>query len=402
MARGFFEALRERFEERERFIVVQLFGDALSATSCSVSWQRKRIAFERHAEAAGGWNDTKERAVALRRLAARCGKISRSHVLVAADPAFATTIHSAVSLIREKPQEPIDETELDTMVGHALWKLFDRARSRAARKMGVGDIDVLLSDARVKRIRLDGHRVSNPIGFSAKTVEFQIAELLSVREFMAELRSAFAKAKSIAVAENGVLHAEATAHAHKTDTFLLANVFPDRTDLFFREGAALAFIDSFAWGARRLEQAVGEHFTLSARTAEELLRRALAGEASPVFLRKFERLILGELQLFANGLGRQLADIGAKNVFVNAFGMFPKIVETPSFGRRVSRTAAIRILTPEILLRELGFTFSSSSGSFFPYPFSALAALFSFHFLPRHDKIVETAVARHARWLGGA
>lgn len=402
MVRGLIQALRERFEERERFLIVELFDHAFSVSACAVCWPRKRITFERHAEAAGGWQDIAGRGAALRRIAARFGAMSRYHVLVAADPALATTIHSAVSLIREKPQEPIDETEFDTMVGHALWKLFDRARGRAARKMGAGDVDVLLSDARVKRIRLDGHRVSNPIGFCAKAAEFQISELLSVRELTTELRSVFAKAKSIAVAENGVLHAETAARMHGADTFLLANVFPERTDLFFREGAALAFLDSFAWGAARLGRAVGEHFTLSAGTAEELFRRALAGDASPLFLRKFERLIVGELQLFANGLGRQLADVGAKTVYVNPFGVIPSLVETPAFGRRVSRAASLRILHGESLLRELGFTAVSPPRVRLTHPFSTLAVLFGFHFLPRHDTIVETAVARHARWLGGA
>ena len=244
--------------------------------------------------------------------------------------------------------------------------------------------------------------MANPIGFSAKAVEFQISELLSVREVMGEFRLLFASAARIEVAENGVLHAETAAHAHRADTFLLANVFPERTDLFFREGAALSFLDSFPWGAARLSRAVAEQFVVPDEVAEELLRIALAGETSPSFFRKFERLLMGELQLFANGLSRHLVDLGAKAVLVHPFGMLPSSIETPAFGRRISRTASVRLLTADMLLGALGFSFEGSAREAFPQPFSTLAAIFGFHFLPRHDKIVETTVARHARWLGGA
>jgi cell division protein FtsA len=81
-----------------------------------------------------------------------------------------TTVHYE----RAKPDSKIDLTELKNIVHKVQWKAFDQVRQQLAWETGHSEIDVKLVNAAIVDVRIDGYRVTNPVGFQGKDVTIGI------------------------------------------------------------------------------------------------------------------------------------------------------------------------------------------------------------------------------------
>ena len=81
-----------------------------------------------------------------------------------------TTVHYE----RAKPNTKIDLTELKNIVHKVQWKAFDQVRQQLAWETGHAEIDVKLVNAAIVDVRIDGYRVTNPVGFQGKDVTIGI------------------------------------------------------------------------------------------------------------------------------------------------------------------------------------------------------------------------------------
>lgn len=81
---------------------------------------------------------------------------------------------STTSYIRRDPSSKIDLAELKNIVHKMQWKAFDIVRSQLAHETGYSEIDVKLVNAAIVDVRIDGYKVTNPIGFQGKEVTLSI------------------------------------------------------------------------------------------------------------------------------------------------------------------------------------------------------------------------------------
>jgi cell division protein FtsA len=71
---------------------------------------------------------------------------------------------------RLKPQAKIDLAELKNIVHKVQWKAFDQVRQQLAWETGRSEVDVKLVNAAIVDVKIDGYRVTNPLGFQGKDV----------------------------------------------------------------------------------------------------------------------------------------------------------------------------------------------------------------------------------------
>lgn len=81
-----------------------------------------------------------------------------------------TTVHYE----RLKPKTRIDLNELKNIVNKVQWKAFDQARKQLAWETGHEAVDVKLVNASIVDVKIDGYRVTNPLGFQGKDVSIGI------------------------------------------------------------------------------------------------------------------------------------------------------------------------------------------------------------------------------------
>lgn len=71
---------------------------------------------------------------------------------------------------RLRPQTKIDLAELRNIVQKVQWKAFDQVRKQLAWETGRSEVDVKLVNAAIVDVKIDGYRVTNPLGFQGKDV----------------------------------------------------------------------------------------------------------------------------------------------------------------------------------------------------------------------------------------
>ena len=76
--------------------------------------------------------------------------------------------------IRNDANSKIDLAELKNIVHKIQWKAFDQVRSQLAEETGYNEIDVKLVNAAIVDTRIDGYRVTNPLGFQGKEVTLSV------------------------------------------------------------------------------------------------------------------------------------------------------------------------------------------------------------------------------------
>lgn len=78
------------------------------------------------------------------------------------------------TFVRKEPDTKIDIGELKNIIHKVQWKSFEDTRSQIAYETGFNEIDVKLVNAAIVDVRIDGYRVTNPIGFQGKEVQISI------------------------------------------------------------------------------------------------------------------------------------------------------------------------------------------------------------------------------------
>jgi len=230
------------------------------------------------------------------------GKLNKHKIILSLDSSFTTTIYAAVSLVRSHPKETIDEADIDNLISQAIWRFFDRHRLKVAQKMNIEDVDVLLSDVRIRGIKLDGHKIVNPIGFKAKSVEIFFSQTFIVRELMRGFRDLLPKENIVLITETGTAISHVVSRVLEKDELFVANLFPNQTAVFAVAGNKLAHVDNFGWGENDLMHLLSRYLRVDNEIARMIIGHYSDNNASENFLRRFENILVKELQIFANGL----------------------------------------------------------------------------------------------------
>ncbi len=391
------DKFRSFFKRRERFLVVEIIGKLVRMSSFLVDFSDKNIQFLKTEKISLDHSKSGAPLTELKALGKIFGKLSRYRVILSLGSKLATTIHSSVTLMRDKPKEPIDDSDLDNRIAQGIWKLFDRERGRAAAKMEVHDLEVMLTDIRVKRVKLDGHRVVNPVGFKAKTVEINFSQTFSTRRFIEDIRRFIPASHICLMAEGGTMASDMLARGGASH-FIFAALSDIDSDLFFSSGSGVGWIRTVPWGRKSLLLALEEAFAVSEEVAEKILGLYLIRQASPAVLRRIERLLSDACTPFAESLREAISEYEANEIYLFSFFSLPELMFlVPVVKRLLKERVRVLPVGEEFLNDQLGFAISSvPRGS--ATLLHAVSGILEFYFLPHDDKMNRIA-KRHARWL---
>jgi len=324
-------------------------------------------------------------------------KLPSYKIILNLDSRLATTIYSSVSLIRQKPSEVIDEPDIDNLISQAIWRFFDRQRDKVAKKMEIDDIDVLLSDVRIRGIKIDGHKIINPIGFKAKSIEFYFSQTFIVRDFIRGLREILPVDKLVFMTEAGTVLAHAALNILKPDHLFIANLFPGQTVVYTASPGKLKYLDRYNWGQNNLISHLKNHLQIEPETAKAVIDVYNQNKASPMFLRRLENILIKELQIFFNGL-ESVVDRGQTKVYLNSYFNLPTTAFSQRCQARLNKSLKISLLSTDLIVEKFGFEVNFNKSVKVKNLLTILAILSEVSFLPQDDKLSHL-VKRRVRWL---
>lgn len=273
----------------------------------------------------------------LRELINRLSRFPQARIIVGFHAGLFVTRESVVTLRRAEPRTIIDEAELENLISSGLWKVFSRSQADIAQKIATPESSVVMLNAFIEQVRVDGHRVVSPVGFPAHTVELTIrygATSRIVREFLAPLLSG---EQEIYVVEIGVSELSRLTEYEKSCQ-MLVRVSETRTYVYASSEDGLGHVDTINWGRFSLIHAVMDTFMIAQEQAVALLSRMERGLTSDLMRKKVEGLLAQEVAVLLKGIEAHTERIGASQVYVSAPFSIPSVLFRQS-GRGRADTA---------------------------------------------------------------
>jgi cell division protein FtsA len=108
------------------------------------------------------------------RLASREANISPSQMVMGIAGEFVKGSTSIISYRREEHDAKINLSELRNIVHKLQWRAFAEVRKKLSEETGYPEIDIKLVNTAVVDVRIDGYKVTNPLGFQGKEVKMSI------------------------------------------------------------------------------------------------------------------------------------------------------------------------------------------------------------------------------------
>lgn len=385
------------FLKGDKYVVIEILNHYIQVTVLRTDFKHKEITitrtFYKELEEFNPVRALKE----VKKILKKIPSLKNHRIILSLDSLFSTTMYSSVSLVRTNPKEVIDEADLDNLISQSIWRFFDKHRFKVAQKMNVDEVDVLLTDVRIRDIRIDSHRVVNPIGFKAKAVEIFFSQTFITREFLRELREFLPRENIELMIEGGTALAHVLSHARGSSDFYVANIFPTHTAVFAADNQRFGHQDSFEWGGNDLKKYLSRYLHLDSEAADAAIRAYSSDNASGSFLRKFETMLVQELNVFANGV-ESLVDSGPTEVYVNSFFNMPPVIYTSRFQSRFQKPVKLLSLSTNFITEKLGYKIQYKTSAEVKNPLMLTGAILELTLLPQNDTMSHLA-NRRVRWL---
>ena len=210
------------------------------------------------------------------------------------DSKSAVTVFKSVRIARSNPREELTPVDLENLLAQALWRSFDQLRNDAAARLRVNEVDLLLTDARVVGIRIDGHQVLSPEGFTGREIELQLCLTIVRRDKL--------PGNGGMVFEEGSVRAYLTAAKAKEIEIIYVDSGDDITTVFGVAPGLTSYIGEFKWGRNDLVKAFAAGFGTAAEVGNALYLQYAAHEISPRVRKRFDEIFRSSFGTFVNGL----------------------------------------------------------------------------------------------------
>jgi hypothetical protein len=315
-------------------------------------------------------------------------------VIVAADPSLAYTTVVPVSVERES-DEPLTAVELENLLSQAVGRIFNQCRDAASRELGVDDLDTVLVMSRVLDFKVDGHRVVNPVGFRAATVEAIFDLTLTTRAVFMRVRSLIGARRSFFFTEIGRAELVSLRAVQEPPVHLVVVGIPHSTLLTLRQAAVGYSIHRarLAWRSDTLRSRIADEWSVPAATAAELYTAYRRGDFSPRAARAMAAVLRPALTAF-------FADLAAHH----ARGLVYLTTPVPLPLALPFRRGSCTVSEPPLdrILAHAGFTLRQPVRGVAPDElFRKLAPFLEFYY-DKSDSEINRWLRRHLHWLGAS
>jgi len=180
---------------------------------------------------------------------------------------------TTVQYERLKPKTKINLGELKNILHKVQWKAFERVRKQLAWETGYEEIDVKLINAAIVDVKIDGYRITNPLGFQGKDVTISIfngyAPLLHLGALQTIAQELDLDLLSIAAEPYAVARSLGIETAEEFEAIFI-DVGGGTTDIAVVRKGGIEGTKTFALGGRAFTKRLADILGVSFQKAEKI------------------------------------------------------------------------------------------------------------------------------------
>lgn len=182
-----------------------------------------------------------------------------------------TTI--TVQYVRKNAERKIDEKELREMMRRVQEQAYARAKSQIDLESGKPHLDIKLVNAAVVDVTIDGHMVTNPIGFTGRVIDISIYNAFAPMMYLGALESVAdhlgLQVMGIAAEPYAVARSISQDRAHDFSAICI-DIGGGTTDIAVIRAGGLEGTSIFSIGGRAFTKRIAREFAIPFEKAEEL------------------------------------------------------------------------------------------------------------------------------------
>lgn len=258
---------------------------------------------------------TCEKAIAQAEEMARVKNVEQAIIGIAGELVKGTT--TTVHYERAKPEIRIDMPELKNIVQKVQWKAFDRIRQQLAWETGHSEIDVKLINAAIVDVKIDGYRVTNPVGFQGRDVSIGVFNAYAPMVHLGALQSIadelgldllsiaaepYAVARSMGIEDNPDFGA------------IFVDIGGGTTDIALVRNGGLEGTVMFALGGRAFTKRLSNDLNVPFEEAERLKLQYSANQLASDMAAKIERSLEPDCDVWISGVELALENFSSADL----------------------------------------------------------------------------------------
>jgi cell division protein FtsA len=179
---------------------------------------------------------------------------------------------NTTSYIRRDANTKIDLSEMKNIVHKIQWRAFDTVRSQLAHETGYNEIDVKLVNAAIVDTRIDGYKVTNPIGFQGKEVTLSIFNAFAPLVHFGALQTIAAEIDRELLAIAAEPYALTRCISSDDNNFgaIFIDVGAGTTDIAIVRDGSVEGTKMFTLGGKMFSKRLAQSLNISFREAEDI------------------------------------------------------------------------------------------------------------------------------------
>ena len=213
---------------------------------------------------------------------------------------------ASIKYRRADASKPITDLEMENIIKQVQQKAGERARREVALETNNKDVEVRLINSALVSLRIDGYKVSNPIGFKGKEVVVQIytafAPLVHISAIERVCDELELDLVTVAVEPFAVCRACLGDDVESNFSGIVMDIGGGTTDIAVVDDGGVEGTKMFSLGGRSFTHQVAQRLGLSFEDDEKLKLLADSPKMKPEIHKKYEAAIARNLEVWQSGV----------------------------------------------------------------------------------------------------
>lgn len=213
---------------------------------------------------------------------------------------------ASIKYRRADASRPITDAEMEKIIKQVQQKAGERARREVALETNNKDVEVRLINSALVSLRIDGYKVSNPIGFKGKEVVVQIytafAPLVHISAIERVCDELELDLVTVAVEPFAVCRACLGDDVESNFSGVVIDIGGGTTDVAVVDDGGVEGTKMFSIGGRSFTHQISQRLGLSLEDAEKLKLLSDSPKMKPEVRKKFDEAIERNLDVWQSGV----------------------------------------------------------------------------------------------------
>lgn len=291
---------------------------------------------------------------------------------------------ASIKYRRADASKPITDAEMENIIKQVQQRAGERARREVAIETNNKDVEVRLINSALVSLRIDGYKVSNPIGFKGKEVVVQIytafAPLVHISAIERVCDELQLDLVTVAVEPFAVCRACLGDDVESNFSGIVMDIGGGTTDIAVVDDGGVEGTKMFSIGGRSFTHQISQKLGLSFEDAEKLKLLSESPKMKPEIRKKFDAAIARNLDVWQSGVELAIEEFDQMETLPNqiflcgggaGLAAIPELLATGDWYKELpfSRRPIVNMIDPETIDgienetdRELDHTFVTAMG----------------------------------------